>query len=231
MLIISHRGGSEEYIESSKEAFINSLNINVDGIECDVQFTKDNVPIINHNPTLKEHYFIEEFIENLLLKEIMFKTDNRIMILQDLLDLYTNNENKKLFIEIKGNPTTEQMIILLVILKNYKFQNNIIILSYNFKLLKKINDFNKLILIDNIFSKNILEQILLESNCNYIGIYYDIVTKKYINIIKKINKNIKIFIFTVNEYVIYKKFINIQIKNDINGIITDCPNFFIKKIK
>ena len=84
MLIISHRGGSEEYIESSKEAFINSLNINVDGIECDIQFTKDNVPIINHNPTLKEYYLIEEYIENLSLKEIVLKTDNKIMLLQKM---------------------------------------------------------------------------------------------------------------------------------------------------
>ena len=122
--------------------FINSLNINVDGIECDVQFTKDNVPIINHNPTLKEHYFIEEFIENLLLKEIMFKTDNRIMILQDLLDLYTNNENKKLFIEIKGNPTTEQMIILLVILKNYKFEGIIACLIATLRVCKTVKAIN-----------------------------------------------------------------------------------------
>ena len=229
MKIISHRGGSGEYKESSFEAFFNSSSIDVDGIECDIHFSKDNIPVINHNPTLLENHNINEFIENLNFSEILSLTDNKVILLSDLLEIF--NPKQKLFLEIKGNPNKEQINILINILNKSIIKNNIVILSYNAKILKNINNFDKLILIDNIFPKKILQEIIQYSNSNYIGIYYDIVSKKYIQKIKNIKNNIKIFIFTVNENIILQKFISENIIQNIDGIITDFPNKFIKILK
>ena len=229
MKIISHRGGSGEYNESSFQAFFNSSFIDVDGIECDIHFSKDDIPVINHNPTLLENHKINEFIENLNFEEILTLTDNKVILLSDLLEIF--NPKQELFLEIKGNPNNQQLEILNNILKNSAIKNNIIILSYNTKILKNINDYKKLVLIDNIFPKKILSEIINFTKSNYIGIYYDIVSLKYIQKIKNINNNIKIFIFTVNENIIFKKFIDQNIYNLIDGIITDYPNKFLKLLK
>ena len=229
MQIISHRGGSGEYQESSTYAFISSSSLPIEGIECDIHFTKDCVPIINHNPTLNEHHNIDEFIENLEFTEILSLTENKVILLSDLLEIF--NPVQKLFLEIKGSPTKFQINILYNILEKYQnIKQNIVILSYNFKILKNIKNYQKLILIDNVFTKNILKQIIEKSESNYIGIYYDIVSKKYIDNIKKIKNDIKIYVFTVNELIIYKKFIDLKITNQITGIITDYPNKFNKFI-
>ena len=228
MKIISHRGGSGEYNESSFQAFYNSSCLNIDGIECDIHFSKDNIPIINHNPTLVENHKIDEYIENLNFTEILSLSDNKIILLSDLLEIF--NPKQKLFLEIKGHPKKEQLIILNNILKNSNIKN-ITILSYNLKILKNINNYEKLILIDNIFPKKILIEIFNFTNSQNIGIYYDIVSLKYIKKIKNINNNIKIFIFTINENIILKKLIEEKIYDFIEGIITDYPNKFLKLLK
>ena len=47
--IISHRGNCNGLTENTEKAFRQAITYNVDGIEADVQLTKDNVPVIFHD--------------------------------------------------------------------------------------------------------------------------------------------------------------------------------------
>jgi glycerophosphoryl diester phosphodiesterase len=51
-LIIAHRGASAEAPENTLAAFRRALELGVDGMELDVQVTRDGVPVVFHDDTL-----------------------------------------------------------------------------------------------------------------------------------------------------------------------------------
>lgn len=57
--IIAHRGANREASENTIPAFQRALDIGVDGIELDVHVTRDNVPIVHHDPVLPDGGRIE----------------------------------------------------------------------------------------------------------------------------------------------------------------------------
>ena len=52
-LIIAHRGASAAAPENTLAAFRQALAVKVDGIELDVQLTRDGVPVVFHDATLR----------------------------------------------------------------------------------------------------------------------------------------------------------------------------------
>lgn len=52
-LIIAHRGASAEKPENTLAAFRRALTLKVDGIELDVQLTRDGVPVVFHDASLR----------------------------------------------------------------------------------------------------------------------------------------------------------------------------------
>jgi glycerophosphoryl diester phosphodiesterase len=52
-LIFAHRGASAEAPENTRAAFRRALALGVDGIELDVQITRDGVPVVFHDFTLR----------------------------------------------------------------------------------------------------------------------------------------------------------------------------------
>lgn len=102
-LNIAHRGASGEAIENSLEAFELALKQGCDGIEFDCRLTKDNRVIVFHDDTLKRLADINIHVEKSNYSEIkkyQLKNQQTIPLLEDLLDLY-KNQNKVLNFEIK----------------------------------------------------------------------------------------------------------------------------------
>jgi glycerophosphoryl diester phosphodiesterase len=52
-LLIAHRGASAEKPENTLAAFRRALALGVDGLELDVQVTRDGVPVVFHDDTLR----------------------------------------------------------------------------------------------------------------------------------------------------------------------------------
>lgn len=52
-LVIAHRGASAEKPENTLAAFRRALALDADGIELDVQVTRDGVPVVFHDATLR----------------------------------------------------------------------------------------------------------------------------------------------------------------------------------
>ena len=50
--IVAHRGANREAPENTLPAFRRAIEMGVQGIELDVQYTRDNVPVVRHDPTL-----------------------------------------------------------------------------------------------------------------------------------------------------------------------------------
>lgn len=49
---VAHRGGTERYVENTRNAFRQAGNVGVNFWETDVRFTSDNVPVIMHDETV-----------------------------------------------------------------------------------------------------------------------------------------------------------------------------------
>jgi glycerophosphoryl diester phosphodiesterase len=51
--IIAHRGASDEAPENSLAAFRRAVELGADGIELDIQFTADRIPVVHHDANLR----------------------------------------------------------------------------------------------------------------------------------------------------------------------------------
>lgn len=51
--LIAHRGNSSQAPENTLAAFIQAIRIPVDFLECDVQLSKEGIPVVTHDGTLK----------------------------------------------------------------------------------------------------------------------------------------------------------------------------------
>jgi glycerophosphoryl diester phosphodiesterase len=113
-LIFAHRGASKEAAENTSDAFDRALEYPIDGIETDVQLTRDEIPVLWHDRFLDKLGMPSKHIDNFdyaQLKSLDFtgnfliysesgSRDERIMTLQEFLDTYRNS--CRLLVEIKN---------------------------------------------------------------------------------------------------------------------------------
>jgi len=113
-LIFAHRGASKEAAENTTDAFDRALEYPIDGIETDVQLTRDEIPVLWHDRFLDKLGMPSKHIDNFdyaQLKSLDFtgnfliysetgSRDERIMTLQEFLDSYRNS--CRLLVEIKN---------------------------------------------------------------------------------------------------------------------------------
>ncbi len=69
-LIFAHRGSAGTHPENTLEAFQAALEANADGIELDVQLTKDLIPVVIHDETVDRTTNGTGWVKDLTLKEI-----------------------------------------------------------------------------------------------------------------------------------------------------------------
>lgn len=115
-LKIAHRGAMAEAPENTRSAFDRAIDYGVDGIEFDVQITKDGTPVIYHDPYLEKINGVPRTtIPDFTLAEL-YRYDfgdwfskvyqnEKILTLEQTLRAY--GKRTRLFIEIKSPPIPE----------------------------------------------------------------------------------------------------------------------------
>lgn len=70
--IVAHRGAwdAQARRENTLDAFHEAQRLGADGIEFDVHFTRDNVPVVHHDPGLGRLFNREDLIEQLSFEEL-----------------------------------------------------------------------------------------------------------------------------------------------------------------
>ncbi len=107
--IFSHRGANREAAENTQSAFDAALNYAIDGIETDVQLSRDEVNVLWHDDTLEKVGLSDKHIDDLSYAELQainvarhFFADaspESLMTLQSFLDSY--RKRCRLLLEIK----------------------------------------------------------------------------------------------------------------------------------
>src|SRR5215813_13746554 len=144
-LIIGHRGASALAPENTIAAFDLALKSGADGIEFDVRLSRDGVPVIIHDETLRRTALRSERVVDLTAEELK-KTDagswfalarhsatdeyrdERIPTLQQLLEDFSGN-NALLYLEVKCATSEIPQIVdaTSALLETYSFRDRTII--------------------------------------------------------------------------------------------------------
>lgn len=225
MLIIGHRGAPNLAQENTIDSFNLAFKSNVDGIELDVQLTKDNKLAVFH-----DFHTFSLNRRNKLVKDISFKklqslsTKFKIPTLRDALKCLP--PNKEMHIEIKSNQINNTIIVdkVLQSISERNINKQCIISSFNPFVLSAIKEKAPLQKVGLLWTKS-MDSPWFVTHYSYFKIkpYSFHANIKYFN--KKIEqwmktKGLKLYFYTVNnkqDLIKAKKF-------KADGIFTNHPN-------
>lgn len=231
----AHRGFSGKYPENTMLAFEKALEIGVDGIELDVQLSKDNEIVIIHDETIDRTTNGKGLVKDFTLKDLssydasyIFKDMgfNKIPTLREYFELI-KNRNIITNVELKNSVIyyigLEEKVLELI--KEFGIEKNIIISSFNHHSILK---FKKLA--PNIKCGLLIEGILINAGeytkKNEVECFHPNFTALNNITIDELKKNsIEINTWTVNK----KEDIEYLLSKGIDGIISNYPDL-VKEI-
>ena len=120
--IFVHRGGAQEFPENTIRAFEESLKEGADGIELDVQLTKDNVVILYH----------PRAISNKKISEVIFaelqKINPQTPTLEEIIDKFSDIE---IIVDLKSMPAKDLVDAVIKLVDRKNAWSNLIFYSTN----------------------------------------------------------------------------------------------------
>ncbi|MCF7926561.1 MAG: glycerophosphoryl diester phosphodiesterase membrane domain-containing protein [Candidatus Izimaplasma sp.] len=228
--IIAHRGSSVDAPENTVAAIEKAVLDGADAVEVDVRFTKDGVPILMHDKTLKRttNDSLNRVVSDTTYEEISsldagswfsdaFKNEPVPTLEEALL---AARFKVKVYIELKETPDyAAEKITSLLEETNMIYQ--VKILSFNEPILQSFKEQNnniKTMLLLSAFLGNLNTLIKYESVDHY-GIRYQLIQNNhnYITDLQEAGK--EVYVYTINSTNAIQEMDNYG----VNGIITDVP--------
>jgi len=241
---IAHRGFSGKYPENTILAFEKAIKLNVDMIELDITFSKDKIPVVIHDDTLERTTNGKGKVKNTFFNKLKMLDagswmhrkflGEKIPSLEEVLAIIKKSK-VHLNIEIKSSAfekklsdsSIEAQTIRLI--KKYKLFNQIVISSFEPKVLLRLRKLSAKIklslLIEPNFEKSKFNPIsfVKEIRAASLNMHKSQVRT---NIFKKAREEkIPILIYTVNT----KKEMQKMTKLGVEGIFTNYPDKLIYK--
>jgi len=237
-LVYAHRGASGYAPENTMAAFRMAVELGSDGIECDVQLTRDGKLVICHDETLERTTNGKGFIKDMNY-EALRKLDaggwfdskfagERVPQLSELLGL-VKDTGLLLNIEIKSGivqyPGIEGKVIAEV--EAYGLADRVIISSFNHYAVKKCKEINPKIATGALYMEGLFEpwNYLRSLGCEGAHPFYPVLVPEISEGLKK--QGYVINVFTVND----PKTAVQMVKAGVDGIITNYPDRVIQAIR
>ena len=192
--------------ENSRESIFHAIKNGL-GIEIDVRFTKDYVPVVIHDDYLKRLCGVDNYLSNYNYNEtklIKLKNNEGLPTLSEILSIVDGNT--PILIEFKKlNKTQDHNFFkndLISLLK--KYFGPIALMSFDLKLItylsKKLPNIKRGLVIEKydynkkIYSSNaekiITENQMQKNEISFVSFEYSTLTKEFYNINKKKNRNV-----------------------------------------
>ena len=233
LFIYGHRGIPSLMPENTLLSFQKAIELGVDGIEFDVQITKDEILVVHHDPTLErltDKYTQISSLNYEELKDIDARGKNfqnlnfqYIPTLEEVLkslpeDIIINIEIKSQQIFSEGMETPTVALI-----EKFNLVDRVVVSSFNPLILRKIKKLNKEIMIAQLLDQDEPYSSfywIYVSRPTLIHLNIDQINKSILNKIKK--SGVPIFAYTVNSLDQFKTAKSLK----LNGIFTDNPQLF-----
>ncbi|MDF2945764.1 MAG: hypothetical protein K0S51_443 [Bacillales bacterium] len=228
MKIFGHRGASSIYPENTLIAFEECVRLGVDGIELDVNLSKDNQLIVIHDETLDRTTTGKGLIKDMTLAEIKkykvidSKTNQLYSIptLREVFELFKDN-NLLINIELKNNIINYQFLeeLTIQLIREFNFESRVIISSFSAESLFKCNKLASDLSYGYLYGKKFKTtlELLKENNIKAIHPSIKHLTNELIELYK--SNGFLIRPYTVNELPVLKTLKDLK----IDSAITDCP--------
>lgn len=230
-LVIAHRGSSTTAPENTLAAFRQAVELNSDYIEMDIHLSKDLVPVVIHDKTLKRTTnapLFSFFVKNHTLGELQsfdagswfakeFKNEN-IPSLEEVLQLPKGTTGLMLEIKADHNPELIVENIRRVIEKSTYEEGSIIIGSKSIKIVKELQKQLPYLPTIGIVEKDNIEK-MAKLNPPFIALDVDVLRDKGGKIFQGYKPTI--WVWTVNT----EKDLELCLKEGVQGIITDDPQW------
>ncbi|MGN1399528.1 MAG: glycerophosphodiester phosphodiesterase [Erysipelotrichaceae bacterium] len=234
--IWAHRGASGYCPENTMAAFKKAIELNSDGIELDVQLSKDGQVVVCHDEMIDRVSNGKGFIKDYSYQQLkQFNFNNKmdddypfcqIVLLEEVLqllqptDLMLNIELKTSVFHYDG---IEQKVIDLV--NKYQLQNRIIYSSFNHQSIVNILSINPKADCGFLHTDGIID-ICQYANKYHVSnlhpAFYYLLDNEYVSNAREYD--LKINSFTINE----PQYIQAALALNINAIITNYPDLAIK---
>jgi len=237
-LNFAHRGASGYYPENTILAFEKAIEMGCDGIETDVQLSKDGILVLCHDEKIDRTTDGTGFIKDYTYSElcqfdagIKFGEEFRglkIPVLDDILRLAKEN-GLIINLELKTNVIEYESLEEMVIDKvhYYGLQDKIILSSFNHYTVMNCKKIDSKIKCGFLYSSALYEPGWYGLHAGVQALHPNFKTLKY-EIVKNIHdQGIEINTYTVNSEEDMKRMIELKIE----GIITNYPDRLAKLLK
>ena len=229
--IFAHRGASAYAPENTVEAFALAMEQGADGIELDVQMTKDGQVVVIHDEIIDRvsdgtgavrDYTLEE-LKKFHFSNHMENFENAVIpTLKEVLDLIKSS-NMLLNIELKTGiywyPNLEEKTMELV--KEAGMEDRVIYSSFNHYCIKKILELDSHAECAFLYSDVILNVDKYAKNAGVCGLHPAVYHLKMAEFLKEYQESgLKVRVWTVNKKEDMEKFI----KADLEAVITNYPD-------
>lgn len=215
--LIAHRGFSSRYCENTYPAFLSACKKDFYGVECDIQFTRDNKIVCFHDKSLKrltgDGRNLKELKHSELKKKILslkhIKGTFKICPFIKYLKV-CKKYDKQCVIEIKGHPSRKQLDIMLKITKRKRKIENCIFISFNTQVLEYIRQKYQNARLQLLISRPLKQYInfCTDNNIN-VSFLKQLATN---SLIKKLNNhNIEVSVWVVNTKPEAQEFVDVGI--------------------
>lgn len=147
--VLAHRGFSARYPENTLLSFEKALDIGADGVEFDVQLTKDGVPVILHDENLLRTAGADLFVKDLSLEALRgydvsarfsgAVPPQRVPTLAEYFQLVADRDfltNIELKNAVYPYPGIEAAVIDLI--RQYRLSDRVILSSFNHESLLRV---------------------------------------------------------------------------------------------
>ena len=138
---IAHRGYSSQEVENTLPAFLLACKEKgFDGIECDIQTTKDQKFVVFHDRDLKRMCGVEKLVKDLTLSELqeypMYNKNGvldynyHIPSLEEYIEI-CKKYKKTCFVEIKSYMRKKQLSLVLDTIEKLNYLDNCVFISFH----------------------------------------------------------------------------------------------------
>ncbi len=225
-IVIAHRGAEPNYentIRSFKKAMVNGIK----WVELDVRVTKDGVPVVIHDDKVDRTTNGKGFVHEKTLtqiKNLRINNDGEIPTLEEVFRLAKGRCN--LLVEMK---TANSMIPVIKLVREHKMRKQVVFMSFAHVLAKYSKRFTSAKAAIPIVHLPVRPlRMMREARADILLIYYETllaanpISKKIIKRLHKKRK--KVFVFPVNESVVFTKAqVREFVESGVDGIIANQP--------
>ncbi|WP_079479809.1 glycerophosphodiester phosphodiesterase [Halobacillus salinus] len=229
-LIYAHRGASKLAPENTMPAFELAAAAGAEGIETDVQLTKDNVPVLIHDENLRRTTNGKGFVQDYTYDQLRLldagswfssKFSNVAIISLDEFLQWFQKQAMVLNIELKTNVIEYKNIerIVYEALKRHQVLDRTVISSFNSNSIIRMHEINPAVRTAFLTStkRRDLVEYAKSLGANDLHIKHRLLDKKLVKQCHRANMDLRIY--TVNRPNMMKKCYKLK----VDGIFTDVP--------